>query len=150
MMKKILTGLLLVSAATQGAFCRHHHSDGGAVAAGALGGVMIGSIMGSAAAESSNRQTRVEDKIESVQREQDQQKVSQLQRDMDKKELEAKLEQQRANEQLRLHEQQKAAAIQQERDRANSFMYLLFGVIFIMFLAIAGLGIVLLHTRKKS
>lgn len=140
-MKKIFMSLLVLTASAPSAFCR---GDGGAVVAGTLGGLMVGSMITSAASESSNRRARIEDKIDNVEREHDRSKVSQLQREIDKKELEAKLEQQR------LIEQQRVAAMQQERDRSNSFMYMLFGVIFIMFLAIVGLGIFMVHMRKKN
>jgi len=135
-MKKLLTSIFLLSIAIQNISCRG--GDGSAAVAGTLGGLMIGSIITSAAADSSNRKTRVEDKIESVQRDHDRSKVTQLQREMDKKELESKLEQQRLT------------TMQQERDRSNSFMYILFGVIFLMFLAILGLGILLINIRKRE
>lgn len=141
-MKKLLTSALFLSAAISNASGRG--GDGGAVVAGTLGGLMVGSMITSAAADSSNRKTRVEDKIENVQRENDLSKVTQLQREMDKKELEHKLEQQR------LVEQQRLATIQQEHERSNSFMYLLLGVIFIMFFAILGLGVLLINMRKRG
>lgn len=140
-MKKFLLSVLFLAAGTPNAFCR---GDGGAVVAGTLGGLMVGSMITSAAADSSNRRARVEDKIDSVERENDRREVTQLQREMDKKELDAKLEQQR------LIEQQRLVAMQHERDRNTSFMYLLFGVIFFMFLAVVGLGILVVHMRKKN
>lgn len=136
MMKKFMTTLIFLSVATPTAFC--HRGSGGAAVAGTLGGLMVGTMIGSAAGESSARKARVDDKIERVQREQDQDKVAQLQREMDKKEVETRLEQQRL------------FTMQQERERSNSLLYILFGIIIFMFLAVIGLGFLLINMRKKS
>ncbi len=135
MMKKILTTLIFLAVSTPAVFCGR--GDGGMAVAGTLGGLMVGTMIGSAAGESSARKGRVEDKIERVQREQDQGKVVQLQREMDKKDLETKLEQQRL------------LTMQQERERSNSLSYILFAIIFFMLIAVVGLGVVLLNMRKK-
>ncbi len=135
-MKKLLLGFVLFTiAAPELALC----GRGGDSFAGGLAGGMVGGLVSGAIAQGSSRQSRKD-----VEHEMQKEKVSQLQRDMDKKELEAKLEQQR------IVEQQRLATQQQERDRSNTLMYLLFGVIFIMFLAIIGLGILLVNMRKKG
>jgi hypothetical protein len=134
-MKKLLIGFVLFSVVGPNILC----AGGGDAAIGGFAGSMFGSMVGTAMTRDSSRSSN-----KHVDQEIQKEKVSQLQREMDKKELETKLEQQR------LVEQQRLMTMQQERERSNSFMYLLFGIIFIMFLAVLGLGVLLIHMRKKN
>lgn len=138
-MKKLAMSLLLLVTAQPAIYCGH--GDGAAVAAG-LGGLMVGSMLGSAASDS-KRHSRVEEKVDRVQREKDQEKVSQLQREIDKKDIESKLEQQR------LMDQQRLLNLQQERDRSNTMLYILLGVIILLFLIVIGLGVFVVNARRK-
>ncbi len=135
MMKKLLTTLIFLAVATPTVFC----GRGGDAALGGFAGSMMGSVIGSAiTSDSGHRKSRTDEKIEQVQREQDQSKVSQLQREMDKKELENKLEQQRL------------MTLQNEREKSGSLLYILLGIILFMLFAVIGLGVLLVHMRKKN
>lgn len=135
MMKRYLTALIFLAVATPGGLMARR----GDSAIGGFAGGMVGGLMGGAIANSSSGRSR-----RAVEHEVQKEKVTQLQREMDKKELETKLEQQR------LFEQQRLATMQQERDRSSSLMYILFGVIFFMFLILIGLGVLVINMRKKS
>ncbi len=124
------------------------HDSGGAIAAGAIGGMMLGTMITSAASDS-RRKTRLEDKVDQTQREQDKE-VGQLKRELDKRELETKLsEQHRYIEQQKLVEHQQVLDAQRERERTNSMMTILFVMMAIMFLIIVGLGIYIISRRKQ-
>jgi hypothetical protein len=104
-------------------------SDGAAVA-GALGGLAVGTMIGSAVASDSHKDSRAEqeairaqDKAEQVRSEQEK-----LAREMDRRDLERKL----AESQTR---------------SGDSMLMVLVGLIAILFLAVLGLGFVVL--RKK-
>jgi outer membrane lipoprotein SlyB len=129
MMKKLLTTLLAFSIAAPAALS----SRGGDSAIGGFAGGMFGGLVGGAIARGSSRPSHKE-----VEHAIQQEKVSQLQREMDKKELETRLEQQRL------------LTMQQERERSNTLMYVLFGIIFVMFLVVIGLGVLLINMRKKN
>lgn len=135
MMKKSLTTLIFLALATPACFA----GRGGNAAVGGFAGGMVGGLMGGAIARGSSGRSR-----QAVEHEMQKEKVTQLQREMDKKELETKLDQQR------LIEQQRLVTMQQERDRSNSLMYILFGVIFFMFLVLIGLGVLFVSMRKKN
>lgn len=132
--KKILVLLVMLASACQQVSARR----GGSAVAGALGGLMVGTMIGTAASKSDSRTARTDDKIDQLQREQDNRRVEDLQREMDKREIERKIEEQRAK------------TMEQEKEKSSTLLYVLLAVIMFMFLAIAGLGIMLVNMRKKD
>jgi len=82
------------------------HGDGGAVAAGALGGLAIGTMIGSASSRDSGKASRAEreamkaqdeaerakEKAEQVRIERDQERVRQLEKELERREMERKIE----------------------------------------------------------
>ncbi|KKQ33556.1 MAG: Protein Map7d2 [candidate division TM6 bacterium GW2011_GWF2_37_49] len=131
-MKKITYLLLTLVALSPRIQCRH---DGGAVVAGALGGLAVGTMIGSASAQS-ERNSRVEDRLDQEQRERDQEKVRDLERKLEKKEMERKIEEQRL------------LAEQREKERASTMHIIFISLIFILGLALAGLGIAIILKKK--
>ena len=81
----------------------HHHSrsdSGGAAVAGALGGLAIGTMLGSAAANNNRDDAagqRAEEKAEQVRIDHERQRVAQLEREMDRHEVERRLAESRGN-----------------------------------------------------
>ena len=144
-MKKIILALLVAFLLCPKMQAR---DSGGAIAAGAIGGLMLGTMITSSASDS-RRKTRLEDKVDQAQREQDKE-VGQLKRELDKRELETKLsEQHRFIEQQKLVEHQRVLDTQRERERTNSMMTIFFIMMAIMFLVIVGLGIYIASRRKQ-
>ena len=81
----------------------HHHSrgnSGGAAVAGALGGLALGTMIGSAAASDRRDDSagqRAEDKAEQVRIDHERQRVAQLEREMDRREVDRRLAESRGN-----------------------------------------------------
>lgn len=71
---------------------------GGEAVAGALGGLAVGTMLGSAVSgqnHNSSRAERAEDKADQVRAEQERQRVAQLEREMDRRDMEHRLAQER-------------------------------------------------------
>lgn len=117
---------------------------GGDVAAGLVGGLAVGTLVGTAAANSGNRRAdRVEEKLDrmKMQREQDE-KVEQVRREMQQqREMERRLMEQ---EQTRLHGQTFG------NSSAGSMMYLLFGLIFLLLIGVVGLAVVVFRGKNNN
>ena len=100
--------------------------------AGALGGLAIGTMIGSAASrdKGSSRAEqaaiRAEDKAENVQKEQERQRISKLEHDLERKELERKLE-----------------TLQRESTKSpNNIVFFLYILVSILLLSVVGLAVV--------
>ncbi len=109
----------------------HAGHDGGAAVAGTLGGLAVGTLIGSAVAGESRKDVRAEqeairaqDKAEQVRYEQEK-----LAREMDRRDLERKF------------------AESQKRE-TDPMMMLLIGIVAILFLAVLGLGFVILRKNQ--
>lgn len=128
--KKIILLLSSLSLISPG-HCRH---DGGAVAAGALGGLAVGTMIGHATAKS-DRSERVEERMDQEQRERDQEKIRELEKKIEKKELERKIEDQR---------------IKSENEYKSMATIIILGILAAILLAMFGVGIAFLVHRKKG
>jgi|GEM_PF-1717221 len=142
-MNKVILGLLATLVVAPSLKAGH---GGDAVAAG-LGGVMVGTLIGSAAASDSKHSRRAEeearraqDQTEQLRREQQQEKLQQIQREMDKKETEMKAQ----------LEQQKLIAQQKESAAGSTTVYLLIGFIMLLLAGLAALGFVVLRKRDGN
>jgi Fe2+ transport system protein B len=145
-MKKFLIIVL-----TLAVFCprTQAHDTGGAVAAGAIGGLVLGTMMHAAASES-NRKTRIEEQVAQVQHDQERQ-VDNLKRKISKQDLETRLiEQQRRFEQQRIVENQRALELQREKDRTNTLLIILLSLIGLLFFIIIGLGIYIFSRKHPK
>lgn len=127
-------GLLIALALVLPAKCDH---DGGAAVAGALGGLAIGTMIGSAAAQS-DKSERVEEKLEQEQRARDQEKVQLLEKKLERKELERKIEEQRIQSE------------QREKEYKNMITLIVLGIIAAILLALFGVGLAFLIHRNKG
>lgn len=139
MKKTLLPLLVILSSITNNTTLARHHGGGDAVV-GALGGMAVGTMIGSAAAQGSrnDRATqeaiKAQDKTEQLRIDQEHQRVAQIERDADRRELERKLEEQR-----RVIEQQ-----QQQHQSSNSPIVIALSILAGMLLiAVAGLLLVL-------
>lgn len=111
--------------------CGH---DGGAVAAGALGGLAVGTMLGHATAKS-DKSERVEERLEQEQRDRAQEKIRALEKKIEKKELERKIEEQR---------------VKSESEYKNMITIIVLGILAAILLAMFGVGISFLFHRKKG
>ncbi len=109
--------------------CGH---DGGAVAAGALGGLAVGTMIGAAA--SSDHSERVEARLDQEQRERDQERIRELEKRIEEKELERRLEER----------------IKSEGGYKNIVTVVILGILAAIFLAMFGVGIAFLLHRKTG
>lgn len=152
-MKKYIISLLFLLLSSPVA---HARSDGGAIAAGALGGLAVGTMLGSASASQSRRAYRVEDravraqeraeqealraqaraeqealraqeKVEQIRVEQGQQRIAQLERELERRSIEQKISQSRTKS---------------GNDTQNTMQIILLGLIGILTLAVIGLAII--------
>lgn len=142
-MKKIILGVtVLIFAVFPLISPRHHHAhgrgdSGAAAVAGLAGGMILGTAIagsndGSGKARRAEEEARrAQDKTEQLRNEQQQDKLQQLQREMDKKEM----------------ERIKVATEQQPTGPSLSILYLLIGLVAMLFFAVVGLGIMVLHKR---
>ncbi len=95
-MKRFGIGIIWLALIASQAQCGRGGS-GGAIVAGTLGGLAVGTMIGSASADSrrsgraEEEARRAQDKAELARIEQDRQRVSQLERELDKKDLEQRL-----------------------------------------------------------
>lgn len=104
--------------------------DGGAAVAGALGGLAIGTMIGSASSRDSRterRAERAEDIAEQNRIDAERQRVTQLEREMERRELERK--------------------IAENSSFGGNLSLILFALVIVLLFAVIGLGIVVL--RKK-
>ena len=140
-MKKILFPLLivLVGATNTTVFPRHGHGGGGAVV-GALGGMAVGTMIGSAVAQGSHSDraereaVKAQEKTDQLRIDQEHQRVAQIERDADRRELERKLEEQR-----KVIEQQQ----QQQQSSSSPLVIALSILAGILLIAVSGLLLVL-------
>jgi Flp pilus assembly protein TadB len=126
--KKIL--LLMSGLAFAGpVHCDH---NGGAIAAGALGGLAVGTMIGAAA--SSDKSERVEARLDQEQRERDQERIRELEKRIEEKELERRLEER----------------IKTEGGYKNIFTIIILGILAAILLAMFGVGIAFLLHKKTG
>jgi len=137
-MKKILLGAMALLMTSQS--LNLYASDGGAVAAGALGGLAVGTMIGQAAASDSHRATRAEqeavraqDKADQVRAEQERQRIDQLERELDRRDTERQLQEARA-----------AAASQS----TNPMMVTLMILVGLLTFIVIGLAVIVLRHRS--
>jgi Flp pilus assembly protein TadB len=121
--------------------------SGGAIAAGVAAGLFTGVATsaianGGSKSRAEEKAQRAQDQTEQLRREQDRDKLDQIRRDVDKKELERK------DEQIRqLNEHLKSVERQQSASQSNGMLYLLFGFIFLLSLAVGIMAFFLMRKR---
>lgn len=119
--------------------------SGGAAIAGALGGLAVGTMIGSATASGTNKQAahaerkadkaeqkamRAQDKAEQLRIEQDQQRINQLERELERREVERKI-----------------AEVHHKHGGHDNMMMIL--LILIGFLTVAVIGLSIMVLRRK-
>ena len=143
MKKLILRALVLLFAVFPLISPRHHHAHGrGDSGAAAVAGLAGGMILGTAIAGSNqdsgkarraeDEARRAQDQTEQLRREQQQEKIQQLQREMDKKEM----------------ERIKTITEQQPAGPSSTVLYLLMGLVAMLFFAVVALGVIILRKRQ--
>lgn len=124
--------------------------QGGAIAAGVAAGLFTGIATSAIANSGSSRADKAEahaikarEETEQLRREQDRERVDQLRRDQDRREVDRKDEQIRQlNEHLRSIERQSGSA------PSSTVLYLLFGFILILTMAVGVLALMLFRNRR--
>ncbi|MCB9492673.1 MAG: hypothetical protein H6679_00185 [Epsilonproteobacteria bacterium] len=143
MKKLILTVLSLALLSPHFASCRH----GGAAVAGAFGGLALGTMLGTAAANSNNSSRaereaiRAQDRADQLQREQQQDRLDQLRRELDQQNKDRQMQEQKLIQEQLMQKQQTQPV-------SDTMVMMLMFVALLLFFAVVGLSILVLRKRK--